>query len=176
MMNIATHKQRRNSVEEAGGKFKANLRISDKFVLILHIFLQPFASYRYDSMCMMTACATAYWATCVNGSLQMVVKNMQNQNKFVGNSQSFKFAPPPLQLNSAAVYVLQYSSFWNHKAKSYGITKRKVMASKLQVTASKLQVTASKLQVTPTKLQVTPTKLQVTRSKLTSLTAETNKL
>ena len=37
MMNIATHKQRRNSVEEAGGKFKA-LRISDKFVLILHIF------------------------------------------------------------------------------------------------------------------------------------------
>ena len=35
-MNIATHKQRRNSVEEAGGKFKA-LRISDKFVLILHI-------------------------------------------------------------------------------------------------------------------------------------------
>ena len=43
----------------------------------------------------------------------------------------------------------------------FGITKRKVMASKLQVT--------------PTKLQVTPTKLQVTRSKLTSLTAETNK-
>ena len=37
MMNIATHKQRRNSVEEAGGKFKA-LRISDKFVLISHIF------------------------------------------------------------------------------------------------------------------------------------------
>ena len=45
MMNIATHKQRRNLAEEAGGKFKA-LRISDKFVLILHIFLQPFASYR----------------------------------------------------------------------------------------------------------------------------------
>ena len=43
----------------------------------------------------------------------------------------------------------------------FGITKRKVMGSKLQVT--------------PTKLQVTPTKLQVTRSKLTSLTAETNK-
>ena len=62
MMNIATHEQRRNSVEEAGSKFKA-LRISDKFVLILHILLQQFASYRYDSMCMMTACATAYWAT-----------------------------------------------------------------------------------------------------------------
>ena len=45
MMNIATHKQRRNSVEEAGGKFEA-LRIFDKFVLILNIFLQPFASYR----------------------------------------------------------------------------------------------------------------------------------
>ena len=50
----------------------------------------------------------------------------------------------------------------------FGITKRRVMASKLQVTPTKLQVTL-------TKLQVTPTKLQVTRSKLTSLTAETNK-
>ena len=39
MMNIATHKQRRNSVEEAGGKFKA-LRISDKFVLIIFIILE----------------------------------------------------------------------------------------------------------------------------------------
>ena len=71
----------------------------------------------------------------------------------------------------------------------FGMTKRKVMASKLQVTPTKLQVTPTKLQVTPTKLQVTPTKLQVTltklqvtptklqvtRSKLTSLTAETNK-
>ena len=45
----------------------------------------------------------------------VIKKNMQNQNKFVGNSQSF--APPP----SATVHVLQYSSFWNHKAKSYGI-------------------------------------------------------
>ena len=54
-------------------------------------------------------------------NFQNCKKNMQNQNKFVGNSQSFKFAPPPLQLNSAAVYVLQYSSFWNHKAKSYSI-------------------------------------------------------
>ena len=88
---------------------------------------------------------------------------MQNQNKFVGNSQSFKFAPR-LLLNSAAVYVLQYSILESQSEK-LGI-----------VTASKLQVTASKLQVTPTKLQVTPTKLQVTRSKLTSLTAETNKL
>ena len=93
---------------------------------------------------------------------------MQNQNKLVGNSQSFKFAPrlfnriPPL--------------FMCCNIHHFGITKRKVMASKLQVTASKLKVTASKLQVTPTKLQVTPTKLQVTRSKLTSLTAETNKL
>ena len=44
---------------------------------------------------------------------------MQNQNKFVGNSQS---SPPPFQLKIfATVYVLQYSSFWNHKAKSYGI-------------------------------------------------------
>ena len=43
--------------------------------------------------------------------------NMQNQNKYFGNSQSF---PPLFQLNFATVYVLQYS-FWNHKAKSYGI-------------------------------------------------------
>ena len=45
MMNIATHKQRRNSVEEAGGKFKA-LRISDKFVLILHIFFNNHGKVR----------------------------------------------------------------------------------------------------------------------------------
>ena len=44
----------------------------------------------------------------------------------------------------------------------FGITKRKVMTSKLQVTASKLQVT--------------PTKLQVTRSKFASLTADTSKI
>ena len=50
----------------------------------------------------------------------------------------------------------------------FGITKRKVTASKLQVTASKLEVTAPKL-------QVTRTKLQVARLKLTSWTAETNK-
>ena len=43
----------------------------------------------------------------------------------------------------------------------FGITKRKVTASKLQVTAPKLQVTG--------------TKLQVTRSKLTNLTTEANK-
>ena len=93
-------------------------------------------------------------------------------------------------------YVLQYSSFWNHKAKSYGIkttsyahkttsytptklqvtlTKLQVTPTKLQVTFTKLQVTPAKLQVTLTKLQVTSTKLQVTSSKLTSLTAETNK-
>ena len=47
----------------------------------------------------------------------VIKKNMQNQNKFVGNSQSFASPPPP----SATVYMLEYSSFWNHKAKSYGI-------------------------------------------------------
>ena len=57
----------------------------------------------------------------------------------------------------------------------FGITKRKVMGSKLQVTLTKLQVTPTKVQVTLTELQVTPTKLQVTSSNLTSLTAETNK-
>ena len=70
---------------------------------------------------------------------------MQNQNKFVGNSQSF--APPP---SSTEILPLYMCCNIHH----FGITKRKVMGSKLQVT---------------------PTKLQVTRSKLTSLTAETNK-
>ena len=100
---------------------------------------------------------------------------MQNQNKFVKNSQ---ILPPSL-------LPLYMCCNIHH----FGITKRKVMASKLQVTPTKLQVTPTKLQVTLTKLQVTPTKLQVTltklqvmptklqvtRSKLTSLTAETNK-
>ena len=72
---------------------------------------------------------------------------MQNQNKFVGNSQSF--APPP-PTSSTEFPPLDMCCNIHH----FGITKRKVMASKLQVT---------------------PTKLQVTRSKLTSLTAETNK-
>ena len=69
---------------------------------------------------------------------------MQNQNKFVGNSQSFApISPPPL--NSSTEFPPLHH---------FGITKRKVMASKLQVT---------------------PIKLQVTRSKFTSLTADTNK-
>ena len=75
---------------------------------------------------------------------------MQNQNKFVGNSQSF---PPPFQLNfrhciCVAIFIIlesQSEKLWH-----------------------KLQVTPTKLQVTPTKLQVTPTKLQVMRSKRTS--------
>ena len=70
---------------------------------------------------------------------------MQNQNKFVGNSQSF-----PSPTFSTEFLPLYMRCNIHH----FGITKRKVMASKLQVT---------------------PTKLQVTRSKLTTLTAETNK-
>ena len=90
---------------------------------------------------------------------------MQNQNKFVRNLQSF--APP----SSTELLPLYMCCNIHH----FGITKRKVVGSKLQVTPTKLQVTLTKLQVMPTKLQVTLTKLQVTRSKLTSLTAETNK-
>ena len=122
----------------------------------------------------------------------MVKKNMPNQNKFVGNSQSFAPSPPTININSTELLLLYMSCNIHH----FGITKRKVMGSKLQVTPTKLQVTPTKLQVTPTKLQVTPTelqvtptklqvtltklqvtptKLQVTRSKLTSLTAETDK-
>ena len=48
----------------------------------------------------------------------VIEKNMQNQSKFVGNSLSFAPPPPPAP---ATVYVLQYSSFWNRKAKSYRI-------------------------------------------------------
>ena len=103
----------------------------------------------------------------------VIKKNMQNQNKFVGNSLSLAPPPPPPLLPLYMCCNIHH----------FGIAKRKVMGSKLQVTPTKLQVTLAKLQVTPTKLQVTltklqvtSTKLQVTRSKLTSLTAETNKL
>ena len=92
--------------------------------------------------------------------------NMQNQNKYFGNSQSSP--PPPFSTEFSPLYMCC-------NIHHFGITKRKVTASKLQVTPTKQQVTPTKLQVTPTKLQVTLTKLQVTRSKLTSLTAETNK-
>ena len=100
--------------------------------------------------------------------------NMQNKNKYFGNSQSFP-SSPPFSTEFSPLYMCC-------NIHHFVITKRKVMASKLQVTPAKPQVTPTKLQVTPTKLQVTltklqvtPTKLQVTRSKLTSLTAETNK-
>ena len=97
--------------------------------------------------------------------------NMQNQNIF---RKLAKLSPP----FSTEISPLYMCCNIHH----FGITKRKVMASKLQVTPTKLQVTPTKLQVTPTKLQVTLTKLQVTATKLqvlptklTSLTAETNK-
>ena len=96
----------------------------------------------------------------------VIKKNMQNQNKFVENSQSF--APPPT--SSTELVPLMCCNIHH-----FEITGRKVMGPKLQVTPTKLQVTPTKLQVTLTKLQVTPTNVQVTRSKLTSLTAETNK-
>ena len=84
---------------------------------------------------------------------------MQNQNKFVGNSQSFapSPSPPPPPRRFSTEFPPLYMCCNIH---NFGITKRKVMASKLQITASK---------------QVTPTKLQVTRSKFTSSTADTNK-
>ena len=115
----------------------------------------------------------------------VIKKNMQNQNKFVGNSLSLAPPPPP----SATVYVLQYSSFWNRKAKklwdqnyklcpqNYKLRPQnyKLRSQKLQVTPTKLQATLAKLQVTPTKLQVTLTKLQVTSTKLTSYAFKTYK-
>ena len=110
----------------------------------------------------------------------VIKKNMQNQNKFVGNSLSLAPPPPPPLLPLYMCCNIHH----------FGIAKRKFMGSKLQVMPTKLQVTPTKLQVTLAKLQVTPaklqvtlpklqvtsTKVQVTRSKLTSFTAETNKL
>ena len=75
-------------------------------------------------------------------------------------SEIRKASPPPFSTEFSSLYM-------RCNIHHFGITKRKVMASKLQVTPTKLQVT-------PTKLEVTPTKRQVARSKLTSLTAETN--
>ena len=117
----------------------------------------------------------------------VIKKNMQNQNKFVGNSLSL--APPPPHSPLPLYMCCNIHHFGIAKGKVMGSklqvtpTKLQVTLAKLQVTSTKLQVTLAKLQVTPTKLQVTltklqvtSTKLQVTRSKLTSLTAETNKL
>ena len=56
---------------------------------------------------------------------------MQNQNKFVGNSQSFAPPPPP---SSTGLLPLYMCCNIHH----FGITKRNVMGSKLQVTSSKL--------------------------------------
>ena len=72
---------------------------------------------------------------------------MQNQTNL---SEICRALPPPPPTSSTEFPPLYMCCNIHH----FGITKRKVMASKLQVT---------------------PTKLQVTRSKLTSLTAETNK-
>ena len=62
-----------------------------------------------------------------------LLKNMQNQNKFVGNSQSF----PPPPTSSTEFPPLHMRCNIHH----FGITKREVMASKLQVTPTKLQIT-----------------------------------
>ena len=69
---------------------------------------------------------------------------MENQNKFVGNSQSF--APPPL--TSSTEFLSLYMCCNIHY---FGITKRTVMASKLQVTCPKftsLTADTNKFQLT----------------------------
>ena len=55
---------------------------------------------------------------------------MQNQNKFVGNSQSFP-PPPPFQLNFRHCICVANIHY-------FGITRRKVTPTKLQATRSKL--------------------------------------
>ena len=72
---------------------------------------------------------------------------MQNQNKFVGNSQSFAPPPPPLPLQLNFCHVLYRCCNIHH----FEITKLQVMASKLQVTRSKftsLTVDTNKFQLT----------------------------
>ena len=54
---------------------------------------------------------------------------MQNQNKFVENSQSF--APPPSPPSTELLPLYMCCNIHH-----FGITKQNVMASKLQVTAS----------------------------------------
>ena len=72
---------------------------------------------------------------------------MQNQNKFVGNSQSFALLTSSTEFRHCIVMCCNIHHF--------GITKRKVMASKLQVTPTKLQVTRSKLITETNKFQLT---------------------
>ena len=84
----------------------------------------------------------------------MVVKKIC---KIKTNLLEIRKALPPFLTSSTEFPPLYMCCNIHH----FGITKRKVMASKLQVTASKLQVT--------------PTIPQVTRLKFTSLTADTNK-
>ena len=79
---------------------------------------------------------------------------MQNKKKFAEIRKAL-LPPPPSSTEFPPLYICC-------NIHHFGITKRKVMTSKLQVTASKLQVT--------------PTKLQVTRSKFASLAADTNKI
>ena len=114
-----------------GGGEKA-LRISEIFVLILHITAISRSLYRFSNDTRAT---------------KLVV-----DNRFL---QVYTGSLLPL-------LPLYMCSNIHH----FGITKRKVVGSKLQVTPTKLQVTPTKLQVTLTKLQAMPTKLQVTLTKL----------
>ena len=88
-MNIATHIQwRKFSVEKGGGSF-ANFR------QICFDFAYYFILILYLSNCLIRCVCKKLFLSFSYFSM-VIKKNMQNQNKFVGNSQSF--APPPLSL------------------------------------------------------------------------------
>ena len=154
MMNIATHIQWQvrfgrfgfrslqrpysgeNSVEKVGGGGGGGGSFAN-FRQICFDFAYYFVLVLYLSNCLIRrVCKKSFLSF---SYFSMVIKNnMQNQNKFVRNSQSF--APPPPPTSSTEVQPLYMCCNIHH----FGITKRKVMASKLQVTPTKLQVTRSK--------------------------------
>ena len=115
-----------NSIEEGGGGEQsfANFR---KFVLVLHIFLitcpkrslarSTFSDLQgsVDTICKKSFLSFPYFS---------VVIKKYAKSKLICWKFAKLFSPPPPHLFnwiSATVYRLQYSSFWNHKAKSYGI-------------------------------------------------------
>ena len=136
MMNIATHIQwRKFSWKGEGGEIFANFQqicfdFAYYFILILYlsdclircVCKKSFLSFSYFSM--------------------VIEKNMQNQNKFVGNSQSF--ASLSLQLNFRHCICVAIFIILESQRKSYGINTTSY-AHKTTSYAHKLQVTRSKL-------------------------------
>ena len=134
------------------------MRISNKLVLILHIFLITTEKYGNDKNDFLQIVSTEPCRSLnVDCAIDLFGQVIKKICKIKTNLRKFaKLCSPTSSIEFPPLYIYICCNIHN-----FGITKRKVMTSKLQVTASKLQVT--------------PTKLRVTRSKFTSLTADTNK-